>query len=121
MEHIEAHAERQGDAEKGKVGIRQSAQIFQKPTHVLEIEKTAHVARERENEPGAPLIAARVLDQPPRGEVDENERKQHEKSARTRAEPIEKQASQGEHSVAETGGDDIVYRQKGGQKIKEKG
>ena len=113
LKYIEAHAERQGDAEKGKVGIRQSAQIFQKPTHVLEIKETAHIAREREDEPGAPLVAVRVLDQPPRGKVDE-------KRARTRAEPIEEQAPQCEHSVAEAGGDNIVYRQKGGQKIKEK-
>ena len=120
LKYIEAHAERQGDAEKGKVGIRQSAQIFQKPTHVLEIKETAHIAREREDEPGAPLVAVRVLDQPPRGKVDENERDQHEKRARTRAEPIEEQAPQCEHSVAEAGRDNIVYRQKGGQKIKEK-
>ena len=60
------------------------------------------------------------MSQAPRGKVDENERDQHEKSARTRAEPIEEQAPQCEHSVAEAGGDDIVYRQKGGQKIKEK-
>jgi len=120
LKYIEAHAERQGDAEKGKVGIRQSAQIFQKPTHVLEIKETAHIAREREDEPGAPLVAVRVLDQPPRGKVDENERDQHTKRARTSAEPIEEQAPQCEHSVAEAGGDNIVYRQKGGQKIKEK-
>ena len=69
---------------------------------------------------GAPLVAVRVLDQPPRGKVDENERDQHEKSARTRADPIEEQAPQCEHSVAEAGRDNIVYRQKGGQKIKEK-
>lgn len=94
LKYIEAHAERQGDAEKGKVGIRQSAQIFQKPTHVLEIKETAHIARERKDEPGAPLIAVRVLDQPPCGKVDENEREQHEKRARTRAEPIEEQAPQ---------------------------
>ena len=78
------------------------------------------VLSEREDEPGAPLVAVRVLDQPTRGKVDENERDQHEKSARTRAEPIEEQAPQCEHSVAEAGGDNIVYRQKGGQKIKEK-
>ena len=120
LKYIEAHTERQGDTEKGKVGIRQSAQIFQKPTHVLEIKETAHIAREREDEPGAPLVAVRVLDQPPCGKVDENERDQHEKRARTRAEPIEEQAPQCEHSLAEAGRDNIVYRQKGGQKIKEK-
>ena len=102
LKYIEAHAERQGDAEKGKVGIRQSAQIFQKPTHVLEIKETAHIAREREDEPGAPLIAVRVLDQPPRGKVDENERPYPRRANRRAGSPVRAQrcgSGRGQYSI----------------------
>ena len=121
LKDVKADAQRQRHMKEGKVCLCQLTQIFQKPSHIFEIEQTAEITRKRQNGESLPLVTVRVLNEPRGGKVDDDEGKERQRAACPGTEIVKKQAAHAQHEIAPDRGGEIISGQKDRKEVKEKG